>query len=227
MENLDMRSSRGERLGYPAAALDKCGSGIYRAERGVVLFIALIVLVALSLAAVALVRSVDTGNIIAGNLAFKQSTINAADLGIEAAMDALGWITQNNLDANLIQAPSVTTNKYWYYATRRQVDSRGVPTTKEQGAGGTATAIDWSSVPIISTMEGNDVRVVIDRLCLGPAPVTDVQQNCFFDDVAGDTGTKKTHESVFSGADSLYYRVTVRVAGPRNTVSMVQAIVTY
>ena len=41
-------------------------------QSGVVLFIALIVLVAMSLAGVALVRSVDTNLLIAGNLAFKQ-----------------------------------------------------------------------------------------------------------------------------------------------------------
>ena len=45
-------------------------------QRGVVLFIALIALVAMSLAAVALVRSVDTATIIAGNLAFKQSELS-------------------------------------------------------------------------------------------------------------------------------------------------------
>ena len=39
------------------------------AQRGVVLFFALIALVAMSLAAVALIRSVDTSTIIAGNLA--------------------------------------------------------------------------------------------------------------------------------------------------------------
>jgi Tfp pilus assembly protein PilX len=39
-------------------------------QRGVVLLVALIILVALTLAGVALIRSVDTANIIAGNLSF-------------------------------------------------------------------------------------------------------------------------------------------------------------
>ena len=46
-----------------------------RHQRGVVLFIALIVMVAMSLAAIALIRSVDTTNILIGNLAFRQSSI--------------------------------------------------------------------------------------------------------------------------------------------------------
>ena len=42
-------------------------------ERGTIIFIALIVLVAMSLAGIALMRSVDTANLIAGNLAFKNA----------------------------------------------------------------------------------------------------------------------------------------------------------
>ncbi|HLB44195.1 MAG TPA: hypothetical protein VJK49_02320, partial [Candidatus Limnocylindrales bacterium] len=56
-----------------------------RAQRGVVLFIALIVLVAMSLAGVALIRSVDTGSVIAGNIAFRQTAMHVGDNGIEAA----------------------------------------------------------------------------------------------------------------------------------------------
>ena len=44
-----------------------------RAQQGVILFIALIVLVAMSLAGIALMRSVDTNVLIAGNLAFRQA----------------------------------------------------------------------------------------------------------------------------------------------------------
>ena len=58
-------------------------------QEGVVLLISLIVLVAMTLAAIALVRSVDTTNIIAGNLAFQQAATNAGDLGSEQAID---WI---------------------------------------------------------------------------------------------------------------------------------------
>src|SRR5436190_14605176 len=58
-------------------------------ERGVVLFVALIVMVALSLAAIALVRSVDTTNTVIGNLAFRQASILPANLAIEEAAAAL------------------------------------------------------------------------------------------------------------------------------------------
>ena len=64
---------------------------------------------------------------------------------------------------------------------------------------------------------------MIDRLCQGPAPVTDLQANCYSDDLAG-AGTKKSLGVVFTGATTIYYRVTVRVLGPRNTLSYVQVV---
>ena len=192
-------------------------------QQGVVLFIALIVLVALTMAGIALVRSVDKSNVIAGNLAFKAGTVQAADLGIEQAATVLPDIIATTLETNRLPASSSTNPNYWYYATRRQDDASGVPTTKEYGAAGTATAINWSSVPTAASSNGNTVQVVIDRLCNGPAPVTDIQGKCFADDPQGG-GTKKAGGVVFSGSAVVYYRATVRVAGPRNTVSVVQVV---
>src|ERR1044072_4039301 len=82
-------------------------------QRGVVLFIALIVLVALMLASVSLVRSVDTANIIAGNLAFKQASVQAADTGIEAAVAALPTIVSSTLNSD--STPTSGPPNYWYY----------------------------------------------------------------------------------------------------------------
>lgn len=194
-------------------------------QKGVVLFIALIVLVALTMAGIALVRSVDTANIIAGNLAFKQGTLQAADLGVEAAVAALPNIIATNLDTDLTPAAASTNPNYWYYATRRVADAGGVPMALAVGATGTATAIDWNDVPVAvdSTATGNRVQIVIDRLCQGPAPVTDIQGKCFADEPLSG-GTKKAGGVAFTASTAVYYRVTARVTGPRNTVSMVQAI---
>src|SRR6266568_3818485 len=58
-------------------------------QRGVVLFIALIVMVAMSLAAIALIRSIDTTNAVIGNLAFRLASILPANGSIEQAAAAL------------------------------------------------------------------------------------------------------------------------------------------
>lgn len=76
-------------------------------QAGVVLFIALIALVVMSLAAVALIRSVDTNTLIAGNISYKQSALVSSDSGVETA---LSWLTtQTDLNENL--------NTQGYYAT--------------------------------------------------------------------------------------------------------------
>ena len=63
-----------------------------RSQRGTILFIALIVLVAMSLAGIALMRSVDTNVLIAANLAFRQGATAGGDWGVE---DARAWISGN------------------------------------------------------------------------------------------------------------------------------------
>jgi hypothetical protein len=57
-----------------------------RAQSGVALIMVLIMLTAMAIAGVALVRVVDSANVISGNFAFRQSTLNIADLGVEAAV---------------------------------------------------------------------------------------------------------------------------------------------
>ncbi|OYZ08643.1 MAG: hypothetical protein B7Y32_02005, partial [Methylophilales bacterium 16-45-7] len=59
-------------------------------QQGLVLFVALMALVVMSLASVALIRSVDTSSQITGNLAFKQSTSITSSYGLEAMADTIG-----------------------------------------------------------------------------------------------------------------------------------------
>jgi type IV pilus assembly protein PilX len=58
-------------------------------QDGVVLFIALIAMVILSLGGVALVRSMDAGTSVAGNLAFRQVSVLAVNRAVEDAVDKI------------------------------------------------------------------------------------------------------------------------------------------
>lgn len=182
-----------------------------RGQKGAALFIALIALVAMTLAGIALVRSVDTSNLIAGNFAFRQSALHATDVGVEAALDSLGTIVTTSLDANYPSGCASGACKY--YPIMQSTDANGVP-----------TVINWSTVPSTSINTDYSVQYVIDRLCQGPAPVTDIAGKCYADQQTGGVGSKKSGAVVFSSTQAVYYRVTVRVTGPRNTVSMAQAI---
>jgi Tfp pilus assembly protein PilX len=75
-----------------------------RKQHGVVLLIALIVLVAMTMAGIGMMRSVDTGSLIAGNMAFRQAAANANDAGISAGFNALVAVanTGNSADIALL-----------------------------------------------------------------------------------------------------------------------------
>ncbi len=166
------------------------------------------------------------------NEAVANSTPDGRTIGL-AAMAAMcvspvmpGQKLPINVDTDLTPASSSTNPNYWYYASRRETDANGVPTQKQAGAAGAAAAIDWSQLPIATTTAGGSVqvRMVIDRLCNGPPPVTDLLANCFAEAGTGGSGSKKAGTSIFTATLTVYYRLTARVTGPRNTVSMVQAI---
>ena len=181
-----------------------------RRQRGVSLVIALIALVAMTLAGLALIRAVDTTNIISGNLAFRQATLQATDIGVETALTTLGTIVTTSIDANYpVGCASGACN---YYPTRQAVNSAGIP-----------TAIDWTLVPSTTVDSSYAVQYVIDRLCDGPTPVTDIATNCMRT-TETSVGSKKSGAVSFTSANQVYYRATVRVVGPRSTVSVVQAL---
>jgi hypothetical protein len=67
--------------------------GVTRRERGVVLFVAMIVLIVMTLAGLALLRQMGVGTSIAGNVAFKENATSVADRGTEAAR---AWLIANS-----------------------------------------------------------------------------------------------------------------------------------
>jgi type IV pilus assembly protein PilX len=181
-----------------------------RGQRGVSLVIALIALIVLTLAGLALIRSGDTGNVISGNLAFRQASLHATDVGVEAALASLPTITTTSADANYPAGCAVGACNY-YPTLQTAVTPAGVP-----------TVINWTAVPATTVDSSYAVQYVIDRLCEGPLPVTDPATRCM--NKAGTAeGSRKAGAVSFTSATQIHYRVTVRVVGPRNSVSLVQA----
>ena len=182
-------------------------SGFPRKQRGVVLFIALIVLVAMSLAGIGMLRSVDTGNLIAGNLAFKQATLNASDLGLETGYQWL--LTQAGttaLDANIV-ASGYNANPPANDATLDWTD-----------------IANWAGSVVMATdAAGNTTRYIIHRLCPAVGPVTG--QVCAISTTSGTAagGSSSVGSTVFTSTNSVYYRIMARVDGPRNTSSITEA----
>lgn len=192
-------------------------------QRGASLFIALVTLAILTIAGVALVRSVDTGNLIAGNFAFKNATVHAADVGIEAALTYLNGTVALTPDSNLPDGCSAGACRY--YARAQAEGSDGIP-----------TGIDWNHANLApASVGGYSVRYVIDRLCnpsagvsvaLGTNPVVDAAAPLCYTTPVDPKSSKKggIGPGVSSTAVEVFYRVTVRVTGPRDTVTMLQTI---
>lgn len=202
-------------------------------QTGVVLLIALIVLIAMTLAGIAMIRSTDTGNVVSGNIAFRQAALQEADVGVDAAFTALttGAIASTTANAS----PR-------YYATMQTapaLGTTGVPSyitaMAPTDAGGIADAYGGTG---FSATTGNRVRYVIERMCnLVPGstptiPITtaEIQANCLIYNLASGNGGSNDALEEKKGAivtPIVYYRVTVRVDGPRNTLSMAQSIIRF
>ena len=88
-----------------------------RGQRGASLLVTLGALMLLAISAVAILRSVDTSTLLAGNLAFRQSAVVATDLGIEAARTFVAGLTAEELNnpANASK-PVAATSAYPYWS---------------------------------------------------------------------------------------------------------------
>lgn len=190
----------------------------HRAQRGVVLIVALVVLVAMSLGGIAIMRSVDTSTLIAGNIAFKNRTRQSADVGIEAA---IAWITANksalindNPTAGYYSSLSATNPFYWYLAS------------------------SWTNAGKVNNgnpdASGNIVEYVIHRLCDLPSKAAaDEGQLCASNEGTGGTTYEAPAEgsssaggaAAFTTPSKMYLRIIVRSMGPRNSTSYLQAMV--
>lgn len=208
----------------PARRAPSCNSQ----QRGVVLFIALIVMVAMSLAAIALMRSVDTTSAVIGNLAFRQASILPANFGIEDAAAGL-FLDANVANVARIADVRVDTPAENYYATHSQAagwdDQYGVPQplqTKAAALALTRKQVDGA---------GNTITYVTERMCNPNAPTIPADKAaagtwCDMMPPKQSPGTTINDPMAAIISAQPFYRVTVRVDGPpgTNTVSFAQAM---
>ena len=201
-----------------------------RREAGVVLFIALLVMVALSLAGIALLRSADTAVAVAGNLAFKQAAAAAVDRSVETAIQALFDPRPDPTTSNPIITDK-TANQLGqnYYACVQDAGGGGclpagnaIPEVPNALASTTTlTAAGLSTTLIPTDSAGNKVYYVIERMCVNPGPAVGSNCNLSAAALGADAGTQ--HYEALQRTGDAFYRVTVRVEGPRNTVQYAQA----
>ncbi|MES2090672.1 MAG: hypothetical protein V4532_11930 [Pseudomonadota bacterium] len=221
---------------------------------GISLLFALLALAALSLAAVALVRSVDTSALVMGNLGFKQDATSAADKLTQQAITVLTGATwDRNADSP---------NNGYYAQAHESIDVTGQQQTAADrelvnwDIDGCQYSPDAATANCVNVrpgaeveINGNKLRYVMFRLCAELGSPDSATNSCArpqatasgsgSGSVTGSATAPKrgeikygeemrfTRKTVGAGGayQGVYYRIVVRVIGARNTTSFVETIV--
>ena len=187
--------------------------------------ISLMILVALTIAGLALIRSVDTTNVIAGNLAFQQAAVHSGEAGTEDAISVFlnkkstaNLLTDDAANAYTASTPASGNPANWdtYWATVINPNSVSIPVTSRTCVGRVCVLPRDAS--------GNTASYTIQRLCQTAGDPTQVTTGCpsYTPAVINCITANCTN---FTPAKQYYYRITTRVDGPRNTLSYIQTIV--
>ena len=197
-------------------------------QRGVSLFFALVSLVAISLAAIMLVRSVDTSTLISGNLAFQQSATASGDAGTEAAIAWLAQVEKDNTALNVLNDEghpfNITDGLKGYYSA--------LDPAKSLTASGGFAWTDADSKLVGTDSSGNTIRYIIQRMCRN-ADKAVKDAACLYSGAILDTNGQNIPlpQEVCKGegcpvaGQTPQVRITSRTEGPKNTLSYVQAFV--
>jgi len=203
--------------------------------RGAGLVVALVVLVVMSLGALALVRAVASGLMVAGNFAFREAAVLAAESGSESA---ISWLSERAATTDLLSDQP----EAGYYASLPV----GLSLSGQSNTSTSAT-IDWDddqcaartgircftagpALPIDAA--GHRVRYVIHRLCRTAGSSDAAANSCLLFRSAQGGSSNRGQLSYgaskrFQSSDTVYYRITVHVRGPRNTTAFIQTLVHY
>lgn len=176
------------------------------------LLIALIMLVAMTLAGLAMMHGTGTGLWVAGNLAFRKTATSVADDGVEAAR---AWLTDPAHNSEILKS-DIPEGAYYssWDATFKPAEH------------------DWETNSRLLTSDdglGNEIRYVVHRLCKTAGQAANaVDQQCVTVSMPspskGGGGGGGYGEGVLTTSIQPYFRVTARVRGLRNTVSYIQVI---
>ena len=179
-------------------------------QRGVIaMIIAMVVLVCTLLAVVGLIRSVDSSNLIAGAMSFKQGVLVEAERAYTVAKASIPYGTATEADNASIG----------YYASVQAAD-----TVRTDLPGGLVAETPTGAIALAAGTTGNTVRYVLERLCRVPGPAS--KDSCIVPAayVTGGTNDESASTITPSSAQAAY-RLSVRVDGPRNARSYVQTVI--
>lgn len=172
-------------------------------ERGVTMVVVLVLLAVMLIGGLALARMSSVGTLVAGNVAFKERALHAAEVGLNTAYATVSAAT----------FPESPSQPGWYYDSAQAQDLQGLP------------LVDLEAGRQV-TVGAYDVRYVVERMC-AVSSVTDTMQQCLLRQLDQNQVPKDaTPGEKVDQPGGKQYRITVRVTGPQGTRSVVQSLVT-
>ena len=203
----------------------------YGRYSGASLLLALVMMLVMSLSLLAWVRLAAADLLLAGNAAFRQSAVLAAEAGQEAA---LAWLRPLAQDPSLLADRSAL----GYYAsvpvglvmTGNSAGQVGIDWDSD-GCAGRTLRLCLAAAPEISSGMGNHrIRYTIHRLCRTAGSTQAASNSCLNYQASAQGGGSKGQMSYgaamrITPTEQVYYRITTRVRGPRNTTVFTQTLV--
>jgi len=184
-------------------------------ERGVVLIYTLIILLILTIGAVALVRSMHTSLFSAGNLAFRQDLVNQGEQAVATV------VTQFKTGSFSTPGATDADNKALNYSsTALLTNGQGVPNALLDKNIFNTVASHVND--IVGATPDVTMIYVIDRMCSSAGPSN--AAICLQSIAAPGGGS--TPGNGLPPPSATVYRLSVRVDGPRNTQQFLQTTFT-
>lgn len=181
-----------------------------RRQRGAVLMVVMVALIAMLISVIALSRSMDTNQMVSGNLAFRNAALHSSDSGVQGAVAWLqGTVGTATLNTN---APGLG-----YFAQLAE------PNWDDE-----AIWNQCATCRIVQDGAGNTIQWMTHRMCSAQGNPNDAGVSCSLltaGSAAASGGSYSSDATNFTGTAQNYYRITVRVQGPRNTNALTQTFV--
>jgi Tfp pilus assembly protein PilX len=185
-------------------------------QRGVVLIFTLIVLLILTIGAVALLRSTNSSLFSAGNLAFRRDLVNQGEQAVSNVLN------QFKTGGALVSATSNSLASANYSASMLATNQQGVPLALLNAT--TFGTVGLTANDIVGATPDVVIRYVIDRMCTTSGPSS--AAICVQSSAAPTGGTAVAIAAPITPPTATVYRLSVRVSGPRSTQVFLQTTFT-
>lgn len=201
-------------------------------QQGFVLVMTLVILVIVTLSSLAMMGLMKAGVSASGNIAFRQAAVRVADVGVEQAFQ---WISGRISTSQTALDTSDATQGY--YAIHNETAAGCMPSG---AASFSAAGYDFANTncakPLASQISGYALYYVIHRMASASGACPDVgcmkppssATSVTTTPVAGesqDSSDFTTGATTGVSDKTVYYRITVKVVGPRHNNRYVQAFV--